>query len=41
LFGSAMAMIEPAINTVAFHIHEKVWNKLHKQDATKTALAHT
>lgn len=26
LFGSVMAMVEPAINTVAFHFHEKVWN---------------
>lgn len=25
LLGSAVALIEPAVNTVAFYIHEKVW----------------
>ena len=29
LVGGTMALIEPAINTVAFHIHEKVWNRIH------------
>lgn len=28
LFGSVMAMVEPAINTVAFYFHEKIWNHL-------------
>lgn len=28
LIGGTMAMIEPAINTVAFYIHEKVWNRV-------------
>ncbi|MDX1303388.1 DUF2061 domain-containing protein [Photobacterium sp.] len=27
LIGSVMAMIEPAINTVAYYFHEKAWNK--------------
>ncbi|HIF9399728.1 TPA: DUF2061 domain-containing protein [Photobacterium damselae] len=27
LIGSVMAMIEPAINTVAYYFHEKVWQK--------------
>ncbi len=31
LFGSVMAMVEPAINTVAFHFHEKIWNRLQKR----------
>jgi uncharacterized membrane protein len=26
-----MAMVEPAINTVAFHFHEKIWNRLQKR----------
>jgi len=30
LVGGAMALVEPAVNTVAFHIHEKVWNRLGK-----------
>lgn len=33
--GGALALIEPACNTVAFHLHEKVWKRLEqrKQDA--------
>ena len=30
LVGGALALVEPAINTVAFHIHEKVWNRLQR-----------
>lgn len=26
LVGGLLALIEPAINTVAFYFHEKVWN---------------
>jgi len=26
--GGALAMVEPAINTVAFHFHELVWKKI-------------
>ncbi len=32
LFGSALAVVEPAVNTVAFHIHEQVWNRLRQKD---------
>lgn len=31
LIGSAIAMIEPALNTVAYYFHEKVWNRLSRQ----------
>lgn len=31
LFGSIMAMVEPAINTVAFYFHEKVWNQIQQR----------
>jgi uncharacterized membrane protein len=27
LVGGAIALVEPAINTVAYHIHEQVWVK--------------
>ncbi|KXF80359.1 DUF2061 domain-containing protein [Enterovibrio coralii] len=27
LIGSAMAMIEPCINTMAYYFHERVWQK--------------
>ena len=31
LIGSAIALLEPAVNTVAYHFHEKVWNRLNKE----------
>jgi uncharacterized membrane protein len=30
LVGGAIAMVEPAINTVAYHFHEQVWNRMQK-----------
>ena len=30
LVGGAIALIEPAINTVAYYFHERVWNRLKK-----------
>ena len=26
--GSLLALVEPAVNTVAFHFHEKVWKRI-------------
>ena len=26
LVGGAIALVEPTVNTVAFHFHEKAWN---------------
>ena len=28
LIGGAIALVEPAVNTVAYHFHEKFWNRL-------------
>lgn len=28
LVGGALALVEPACNTVAFHLHEKVWHRI-------------
>lgn len=28
LLGSAIALIEPVVNTVAYHFHEKAWDRL-------------
>ena len=28
LFGGVIALVEPAINTVAYHFHEQVWNRI-------------
>jgi uncharacterized membrane protein len=30
LVGGAIAMVEPAINTVAYYFHEQVWNRIQK-----------
>jgi len=30
LVGGAIALVEPAVNTIAYHIHEQVWNRLNK-----------
>lgn len=27
LVGGAIALVEPAVNTVAYHFHEKAWNR--------------
>ncbi|BFT30597.1 DUF2061 domain-containing protein [Alteromonas sp. D210916BOD_24] len=29
--GGAVALVEPAINTVAFYFHERVWKQLERQ----------
>lgn len=29
--GGALALVEPAINTVAYHLHEKVWQRVHRR----------
>ena len=32
--GGAVALIEPAINTIAFHFHEKVWKHFEQKSLT-------
>jgi uncharacterized membrane protein len=32
LVGGAIALVEPAINTVAYHVHEQVWNRLKRPE---------
>jgi uncharacterized membrane protein len=36
--GGAMALVEPAVNTVAFHFHEKVWARLARRPVDETAM---
>ncbi|WP_422467655.1 DUF2061 domain-containing protein [Endozoicomonas sp. ALC013] len=36
MIGGALAMVEPAVNTVAYYFHEKVWNRSEKT-SPKTA----
>lgn len=31
MIGGAVALVEPAINTVAFYFHEKLWNRLERR----------
>lgn len=31
LVGGALALIEPACNTVVFHFHEKLWKRIERQ----------
>ncbi|MEJ2643353.1 MAG: DUF2061 domain-containing protein [Gammaproteobacteria bacterium] len=35
LVGSAIALVEPAVNTVAFHFHEKAWRKIDRRGACR------
>ena len=32
--GGLMAVVEPALNTVAFHLHEKVWKRRELREAS-------
>ena len=33
LVGSLLALVEPAVNTVAYHFHEKVWQRIEARRA--------
>ncbi|MGF1548641.1 MAG: DUF2061 domain-containing protein [Thiotrichales bacterium] len=37
LVGGAIAMVEPAINTVAYHFHEKLWGRIERRRAAPPA----
>ena len=30
LVGGAIALVEPTLNTIAYHFHEKVWNRFNR-----------
>lgn len=34
LVGGAIALIEPVINTIAYHAHEVFWSKYQRRDST-------
>jgi uncharacterized membrane protein len=36
LVGGAIALVEPAVNTVAYHFHEQVWNRLQNVKRNRT-----
>ncbi|MCL5040876.1 MAG: DUF2061 domain-containing protein [Gammaproteobacteria bacterium] len=31
VLGGAVALIEPAVNTVGYHFHEKVWQRIEQK----------
>lgn len=33
LVGGAIALVEPAVNTVAYHLHEKFWSRIRSNGA--------
>ena len=33
LAGGAVALIEPLCNTVAYHFHERIWERIRRQPA--------
>ena len=35
LVGGALALVEPACNTVVFHFHEKVWKRIEHRRAER------
>ena len=39
LVGGALALVEPACNTVVFHFHEKVWKRIELRRAAREDLA--
>jgi len=38
LIGTLVAMVEPAINTVAYYFHEKIWGRIKACDSSKSEL---
>ncbi len=38
LLGGAVALVEPALNTVAFHFHEKVWKRIEQRRQMRRGL---
>jgi len=38
LVGGVLALVEPALNTLAFHYHEKFWNWFDKAKSTRFSM---
>lgn len=38
--GSALALVEPAVNTVAYHFHEKVWKRIQGDEHSERVSHH-
>jgi len=37
LVGGAIALVEPAINTIAYYFHEKLWSRLQNNKNAESA----
>jgi uncharacterized membrane protein len=37
--GGALAIVEPAVNTIAFHFHEKVWRRIERRRAMRAPVS--
>lgn len=40
VIGGAIALIEPTINTIAYHFHEKVWDRYRNRRDSGTSTQH-
>lgn len=38
IIGGTLALIEPAVNTVAFYFHEKIWKKFENKKITSDSI---
>jgi len=39
IVGGAVALVEPAVNTVAFYFHEKLWQRFSSQSGHEDGLS--
>ncbi len=39
IVGGVIALVEPAINTLAFYFHERIWDRLKANEDTKMHLS--
>lgn len=39
LVGGAIALIEPVVNTLAYHVHERAWNRVQNVGGSPAACA--
>ena len=37
VIGGLVAMVEPAVNTVAYYFHERVWERIGRRSPSQTA----
>lgn len=40
VIGGVVAMVEPAVNTVAYYFHEKIWQRYIKSRRSPIEIAH-